>query len=168
MGIVGTVDSGYKAERAVIRGVDGVARAVAARMALESGAVVVLGALAPSAGVRGPAPDAPAAGNASVQRGRWCGAMIDERHEAQARAAAYASVGGGGALEAREERLDGERFGFRHGRLTERGARPVEPRAGAAPVEAVAADRLQPRLGQVGEVAGEEGLRGQPHHHRIA
>ena len=70
-GIVGTVDSAYKAERAVIAGVDSLAMAVAARIALESGAVVVFGTLGPSAGVRGPAPGPRTAGNASVRRGRW-------------------------------------------------------------------------------------------------
>ncbi len=55
--------------------------------------------------------------------------MGDEGHKAQARAAEYASGCGGRSIEAREERFDGERRGFDHGRLAERGARLIEPRA---------------------------------------
>ena len=168
MGIVGTVDSAYKALRAANPRVDGAARVAAGRIALDTGASAVFSAIRPSAGERRPAVCRRAAGYASVRRGRWCGAMGDEGHEAQARAAEHASGCGGGSIEAREEILDGERRGLDHGRLAERGTRLIEPRARALAVEAIAADRLESRLGQVREVAGEEGVGGKRHHDRSA
>jgi hypothetical protein len=168
MGIVGTVDSAYKALRAAGAAIEGLAMPVAGRIALDSGALAVFSAMGPSAGVRRPAVCRRAAENASMQRGRRrCGTMGEERHEAQARAAAYAGGGGGRSIEAREERLDAERRGRDDGRLAERGARPIEGGARAAPVEAVAAHGLEPRLGQVREVAGEECVGGKRHHDRI-
>jgi len=100
--------------------------------------------------------------------GGGAGPLGDEGHEAQARAAEHASGCGGGSIEAREEILDGERRGLDHGRLAERGTRLIEPRARALAVEAIAADRLESRLGQVREVAGEEGVGGKRHHDRSA
>jgi len=161
MGIVGTVDSAYKAVRAAGAAIEGSAKPAAGRMALDWGAPGVLSALGPSTDTRRPAPSQCAATNASMQRGRRrCGAMGEEGHEAQRRAAAYAGGCGGRSLEAREERFDGERRGLDRGRLAERGTRLIEPRTGAAPVEAVAAHGLEPRRGQVREVAGEEGVGG--------
>ena len=59
-------------------GVDGLARVVAARMVLETGAVVVLGTLGPSAGARGPASCARSAEEASMQGVRWRGGSMIE------------------------------------------------------------------------------------------
>ena len=159
MGIVGTVDSAYKALRAGALEIDGAAIPAAVQIALDSGAPVVLSMIGPSGDVRRRSVCKRAVKNASMQRGRRrCGAMGEERHEAQARAAEYASGCGGRSIEAREKRFDGERRGLDDRRLAERGARPVEPRARALAVQTVAAHGLEPGHWQVREVAGEEGL----------
>jgi len=123
MGIVGTVDSAYKALLAAAPELDDAAMTATGEMALDSGTPVVFDAVGASEGVRRRASCKRAAGNASVQRRRWRGTMGDERHKAQARAAQCASGGGGRSIEAREEVLDGERRGLEGGRLAERGAR---------------------------------------------
>ena len=129
MGIVGTVDSAYKAIGAEDRQIDGVAMPGVGHIALGLGMAEVFDGVGPSAGARRRAWCKRVLKNASMQRRRRCGAMGEERHEAQARAAQCASGCGGGSIEAREERLNAKRFGFLHGRLAERGARPIEPRA---------------------------------------
>jgi hypothetical protein len=165
MGIVGTVDSAYKAIVAGIPGMDGAAMLAGAQVALESGTRAAIGSIGRHVDMRRLASSGR---DASMQRGRRCGAMIDERHEAQACAALCASGRSGGSIEAREERLDGERCGLDDRRLAERGARPIEPGACALAVQAVAAHGLRAGLGQVREVAGEEGLGGQIQHHGLA
>ena len=118
MGIVGTVDSAYKALLAAVPELDDAAMTATGEMALDSGVPVVFAGFGSSAGVRCPAPGTRAMENASMRRGRWrCEAMGEERHETQARAAARAGGCGRGVLEAREEILDGERRGLEGGRL---------------------------------------------------
>ena len=169
MGIVGTVDSAYKAIGVEIPGIDGAAMAAAAEIALESGTLAEISPIWPSAGVRRPASCRHAPQDSSMQRGRWrCGSMGDERHEAQVGAAARAAVCGRGALEAREKLLDGERLGLNDGRLAERGACLIQSRTGALAVQAVAAHRLQSGLGQVREIAGEECVWIERHDHERA
>ena len=119
MGIVGTVDSAYKDIKVAMAGGDSATMATAGWIEQESGTLVVCGPIGSSVGVRRPASCARAAKIPSMQRGRRGRAMGEERHEAQACAALCASGRGGGSIEAREERLDGERCGLDDARLAE-------------------------------------------------
>ncbi len=92
MGIVGTVDSAYKAIGAENREIDGAAMAGGADIAQEFGTPIVLSIVGPSADVRHPARCKRAAKDASMQRGWWCRTMGEERYEAQACAAARTAV----------------------------------------------------------------------------
>ena len=66
MGIVGTVDSAYKALGAAGAAIEGSAMLVAGRMALDSGAPGVLSVLGPGTATRRPAPGERAAQNGSM------------------------------------------------------------------------------------------------------
>ena len=84
--------------------------------------------------------------------------MGDEGSEGEQTPAARAARLRGGLPETSQEVLDPQGGRSFDRGLPEGGARPVERGARAAPVEPVAARRLQPRHGDVREVAGEERL----------
>ena len=95
------------------------------------------------------------------------GAMGQCRCEHQYRAATRAARGLRCLAKARQELRRAERFGFFDGSLPEGRTRLIKRGPLALAVQSVTAHALQPRRGDVGEVAIEERLGAERHQHRF-